>query len=493
MASRDIRRRCPPSTDDLASSWPRVWCRGRKCPRVRTIVGVSTSTFEDASHPPPKSLRRDLNACTGDGVTYSFMVGIGETYLAAFAVALGFSGVVSGLTATAPFVAGGIVQLVAPRGVRAVGSPRRWVMMCAALQAASLLPLVVGAIVGSMPVWAVFLCASLYWSGALAAASVWNTWVGELFPSRLRARYFGKRNRLCQLATLGGLLVGGGLIGGGERVGLPLIGFAACFGLASASRFLSLRYLLAQGEPPAHRVAHERVGVPHVVLGKHEYGRLIVSIVCFQCAVQIGQPFFNPFMLKALSYDPWTYTAAIAAAFVAKSLALPLAGSLADRKGARWLLVASAIGISLLATVWLVSGSPLWIVPSQLLAGAVWGGYELAVFLLLLETIPSAIRTSVMTWYYLLNSLAMVTGSLIGAVLLQGQETWIGYATVFGVSTLLRLLSLIPFLGIRADVHRHAPIAVGTLAVRASAGTIDLPQVSESGGLRDDTAKETSR
>lgn len=431
---------------------------------------------------PASRLRADLSACTGDGVTYSFMVGAGETYLAAFAVALGMSGVESGLIAAAPPVAGGIVQLVAPFGLRFVGSPRRWVMTCAALQATSLVFLLIGAIVGVMPFWLVFACASIYWAGALAAASVWNTWVGELFPARLRGRYFGKRNRLCQIATLIGLLAGGALISQAEEWGRPLVGFAAAFGIAAASRYLSLAYLMAQGEPERRIVRSTMTSIVPILFGRTEYGRLILSMIVLQCAVQVGQPYFNPFMLKALAFEPELYMAAIALAFVGKSLSLPIAGRIADRHGARRVLLSSAVGVSLLATVWLVSGSPWWILPTQLVAGMVWGAYELAVFLLLLESIPTDERTSTMTWYYLLNSLAMTTGSLLGAAMLAGGESWGGYALVFGVSTALRLLAMLQFLALRTDVHRHRPLTIGTLAVRASAGSIDTPQPSEGGG-----------
>jgi MFS family permease len=428
-------------------------------------------------------LRSDLSACTGDGVTYSFMVGTGETYLAQFAVALGFSGVTSGLIAAAPPIAGGVAQLAAPYGSRLIGTPRRWVMVCAALQAMSLVLLMVGAVIGRMPAWTVFTCASLYWAGALAAASVWNTWVGEIFPARLRARYFSKRNRLCQFATLVGLIAGGSLIGAGDRYGHPLVGFAAAFGLAAASRFLSLLYLAAQGNPETPPHAHRHTSLTTILRARTEYGRIILAMILFQAAVQVGQPYFNPFMLKALDFSPTVYTVAIAAAFVSKSLALPLAGRLADRHGAKRVLIGAAIGISMLALVWMVSASPYWIIPTQFAAGAIWGAYELALFLLLLETIPTVERTSVMTWYYLLNSLSMLSGSLVGAAILHGEETWMGYATVFAASTLLRFVAVTRFVSLHADVHEHTPLTIGTLAVRASAGSIDTPQGGEGSRL----------
>lgn len=404
------------------------------------------------------------------------MVGIGETYLAAFVVALGMSGVTAGLIASAPPVAGGVLQLLAPRGVQAVGSPRRWVMLCATIQATSLLLLGIGAVAGRMPTWAIFTCASIYWTGALGAGGAWSTWVAELFPARLRARYFSQRNRLCQWLTLSGLMLGGALISIGERRGAPLVAFAACFGLAGAARLLSLAYLARQSDRPNIGDSHAHVPIWRVLGGRDDASKIIVAMLCLQAAVQVGQPFFNPFMLKALNFNPLVYTVAIAASFVAKSIALPTAGLLADRFGAHRVLVGSAIGVSMLALVWLVSGSPFWIVPSQLVAGAFWGAYELATFLILLETVPHRERTSIMSWYFLMNATAMASGSALGAQLLHGDETWAGYATVFGASTLLRFIAIVPFLWLRSDARGHRDIVIETMAVRASAGTIDLPQ-----------------
>jgi hypothetical protein len=51
--------------------------------------------------------------------------------------------VVAGLIACVPLLAGAILQLVSPYGVRTLGSYRRWVSACAAVQAASFIPLVV--------------------------------------------------------------------------------------------------------------------------------------------------------------------------------------------------------------------------------------------------------------------------------------------------------------------------------------------------------------
>src|ERR1700728_585759 len=61
--------------------------------------------------------RRDLQAMLGDGISFSLMVGMGETYLPAFVLALGMGQVASGLIGTIPLLVGAILQLVSPLAV----------------------------------------------------------------------------------------------------------------------------------------------------------------------------------------------------------------------------------------------------------------------------------------------------------------------------------------------------------------------------------------
>lgn len=70
------------------------------------------------------------------------MVGCGETYLPAFALALGLGPLAAGLIASLPVLIGAVVQLITPFGVGWLGSNRRWVIGCTTLQAISFLPLV---------------------------------------------------------------------------------------------------------------------------------------------------------------------------------------------------------------------------------------------------------------------------------------------------------------------------------------------------------------
>ncbi len=76
-------------------------------------------------------LRRDLAYVHTDAIAASVMVGTGETYIAAFALALGLGDIVAGIVASGPLLAGAVLQLISPWAVRRLGSHRRWVVWTA--------------------------------------------------------------------------------------------------------------------------------------------------------------------------------------------------------------------------------------------------------------------------------------------------------------------------------------------------------------------------
>jgi MFS family permease len=406
---------------------------------------------------PPRQLRRDIVACTGDGMTYSFMVGMGESYFAAYALALGFSDVVGGLIASVPYFIGACLQLIAPWGVERIGSPRRWVMLCAAVQASSFVPLVIGAVVGSLPMWMLFATVSLYWGSALGAGPAWNAWVGAVIPRAVRPAYFGIRSRLCQAANLAGILIAGGALAASgtdtDRAALAnLIIFGAVFAMAGASRALSIRYLLRHSEPPRARWASRSVH-PLKLLSRPLAGRerdLIIFMLVFQAAVQVSSPFFAPYMLRSLGWSMGLFLAAIAVGFAAKSLFMPMHGKYAARAGARSLLVRGSVCAAVASVLWTVSPSPWFVIPLQIFNAYAWGAYELATFLMMLELVHENERTSVYTAFNLLNSAAMAIGSLAGGWLLsRGESTFTAYMTLFAISSLLRAAALPLLLRVR--------------------------------------------
>src|SRR5215204_3750277 len=73
----------------------------------------------------PRYSRADLRRIVGEGSAHAIMVGVGESYLPAFVLAMGMGQVAAGLITTIPLLAGAVLQLVSPSAVHYLGSHRR--------------------------------------------------------------------------------------------------------------------------------------------------------------------------------------------------------------------------------------------------------------------------------------------------------------------------------------------------------------------------------
>ena len=404
--------------------------------------------------PPSAALRRDLLAMVVDAIAFSVMVGCGETYLPAFALALGLGPVAAGLVASVPVLVGAVVQLAAPFAVAGLGSHRSWVVICTTIQAVSFVPLVACASRGRAELWELLAAASLYWSAGMGAVSAWIAWMAVLVPERVRTPYFAHRNRLGQVGVLGGFVLGGLLLHAAESRGLVLQAFAGLFTAAAIFRLVSTAALLACREPPTSRAAAgERLAplrrVPArtlaAVLGMSAKpsGALVAYLCSFAFGTHVAAPYFAPFMLRELGFSYWSFMLVMATSFLAKAVFLPAIGRLASRTGALRLLWLASLAIVPLALCWLPAANVAALCAVQVMAGTAWAAYELATSVLLFEAVRDSERRAVMTAYNVGLATATVAGAACGGALLRGLgETWTAYAAVFAASVVLRLAAL---------------------------------------------------
>jgi MFS family permease len=405
------------------------------------------------SHPPHGSLRRDLLVSTIDAMAFSVMVGSGETYFAAFALALGLGPVASGMVASVPILVGAIVQLAAPLGVARVGSNRRWVVVCTTLQSLCFVPLVWWALTGRAELWQLIVAASAYWSSGMASAPAWTAWMATLVPDQIRTPYFAHRNRLGQFGIFLGFVVGGLVLQWGERRAALLPAFAILFAVAGLSRIVSTACLIACREPrpPVGAVASaasaaslvSRVTAAIRGMATQPFGPLVTYLCCFVFGTQLAAPYFTPFMLRELDFSYHAYMLVVGTSFLAKAVFFPSIGRLASRFGSLWLLWASSLAVVPLALLWLVSGNVVYLTCVQVAGGGCWAAYELAVMLLLFEAVGERERTGVVTVYNLGIAVATVAGAGCGGLVLRSLgETWEAYAAVFAVSCIARLAAI---------------------------------------------------
>ncbi len=427
-----------------------------------------------------RPVRQNLRASAADGAAFGGMVGLGETYLAAFALAMGLGEVASGLVASLPVMAGGTMQLVSLRAVRWIGSEKRWIVLCASLQALSFAPLVYAALSGSISQWTLFLVASIYWGTGLATGPAWSTWIETVVPAGVRMRYFAGRSRLAQLTTLSGFLLGGAALTVGRHLGEVPTAFALMFCAAGLLRFYSVYWL------SRHQSLEQPKSIDTAPIGPVESsltsktwvhgGRLLVFLVVLQGMVQLSGPFFTPYMLKELEFSYLQFVGLISVSFVAKAMSLAAWARLSKRTSAKTLLWVGSIGLVPLPSLWIVSSHYAWLLLVQTISGVMWAAYELGFFLLFFEVLPKNRRVRMLTVYNFANSSAIFVGASIGATVL-----WLGgtgassYWTLFGLSSIGRLIAL----GILASASLATvpiiAVAVRVLSLRAGNASLDSP------------------
>ena len=433
-------------------------------------------------------LRRTLCYSTIDGAACAMMIGAGESNIVVFGLALGIHDVVAGLLGAIPMLAGSVVQLLTPMLVRRLGSHKKFIVLAVFLQAASFVPLIIGALTKAMPTWSLFSVASVYFSVGLAAGSAWNTFIGSAVPPACRARYFALRNRALNFATLAATLWAGWLLRAGREHNCELLAFAALFGFAGLARAVSGSFMALQIEreplPEGHR------DVPWAeMIGRYLHGfggRVLAAAVAMQLALQISTRFLQPYLIEHLRLNTnyAVFGMLIAAEVLAKAVALPFWGRVAHKHGPLRVMTFGSLALIPIPILWMLGTSPGYLLCVQFTSGFALSAWELAIFLGLLQSVRHGERTSVMTSFQLANSGALVGGALIGAGVLE----WFGdghrgYMAVFGASLVARFIALAFVARARprpGEIERALSAGPVGVEVHAAPGG-DLPTAPEGG------------
>lgn len=373
------------------------------------------------------------------------MVGLGETYLPAFVLALGMGEVNSGLIAAVPLMAGAVIQLASPFMVQALGSYRKWVVTCASLQCLVFLPLIGGAAKGYLPASAAFLLAAMYWGAGMGAGPAWNGWMGRNIALPVRTHFFAKRTRLTQIGTLIGFILGGALLHVLPKES-KTTGFAVLFALAFLARLFSVRRLARQTEDVdslADFKPRSPLSLARSLLHNKAGAQLFLYVFFLQFGVYLSSPFFTPYMLEHLKVGYLGYVILVSASYLSKILFLPAMAVYAKRHGTRRLMWLGGSGVVVLPVLWLISPNIFYLIALQFVSGFFWSAYDLAFPLLVLETISEKDRMNVLVLHNFCQSAVIVASALIGAAFLDGLgKNRFAYGMIFVLSTLLRLVAL---------------------------------------------------
>lgn len=415
-------------------------------------------------------LRRDLRYCVVEGVLYSLMVGLAETWFGAFYIAAEIDTFLIGILATVPLLVGSIIQLLTPWGIRQAGSYRLWSVIISGLQGFSLIGLSLLCGLGQAEFWLIFLLMVVYRATGLAMVPAWNTWMEFIIPKGLRTRFLSCRMRICQTFLLSAVVVVGFLLHFFSAIN-GLILFSGLFLVAGFLRLASAWLLARHTEQPDWMDDKSTVVMDsNDAQQDRSIERVIPFFVVMQFSVFVSGPFFTPFMLRSMGIDYSSFMFLIVLGYLGRVLTLELAGNVARRWGVGRLLWLGSLGLIPLSGLWWFFESFWFLALVQLLGGVAWGFYELAMSLVLMEQIPRSKRPQVLSVFGVMNAFAMVSGSLLGGWIIQQMDYQVaGFMAVFMLSMILRAASMLMFpYGMIKKLKSQSAVAVPEAIIPAA-------------------------
>jgi MFS family permease len=315
-------------------------------------------------------------------------------------------------------------------------------------------------------------------------AVVWNGWMHDLVPARLRGRYFSQRNRFCQGSTLVFVLSVGAVLSWGDYSARTFQGIIA---VACLCRVVSLFYFARMPDrQPATHVRH----VPPlplrdqfaVVRRSHSLLLFIAFGAVWSFASNCFGPFYHVFMFEQLGFSGMQVGILATLTAFGGIVSLPVWGGLLDRFGNK-ACMAVALGL------WQAQNF-LWciITPanSTILYGMwFWGGglsagFILGQFTILLKLIPAEARSLAIGLNLAVTSVVAAVSPIIGGEVLdrlsaQGYAPLDAYHLVFLVQPVLSLLGCILLLRIEEPASSPLASVVGAMRnIRTLSGVLGL-------------------
>lgn len=294
--------------------------------------------------------------------------------------------------------------------------------------------------------------------GAFGSAS-WFSWIAKLVPEKLRGRYFGIRNSAANLVGLIGMPLISLIISvwpGGILQGYSLLLF-----LGVIAGFISLicQFFMADVNPKAEIItvteSLEENDSQSLIsnfksLISNNFFRFLLYFGFWAFAVNVGNPFFNLYLLDNLNINVTWVTVYSSLSAAANLLMLVFWGKLADKIGNRPLLILVGVVVALMPLLWLGTGyNPicLWVgFPFlHLLSGGVWSAIDLCSNNIQMSVAPSHNQA---TYFAIASAVAGICGAFgatVGGFLAQ-QPFFAGLPGLFALTSVLRLLALLPLI-----------------------------------------------
>ena len=185
-------------------------------------------------------IRANLRYSIVEGSWFALMFGLGENYLSAMAVFMGFTALQISVLNSLPQLIGAFAQLATHSLTKMFNSMKIFVVSLSVVQSTMWIILIY--IITQTSSYTIILSWSVaYYAISSIIGPAWISWMGYLVPLRIRANYHANRNRIIHFIIFISILLGGLILKIFEDN--MILGFSIMFAIGSFGRIMSSYYL----------------------------------------------------------------------------------------------------------------------------------------------------------------------------------------------------------------------------------------------------------
>lgn len=378
---------------------------------------LENAVAPENERPPEPQIKKSLQFAVRDGLFFSIMSGVGESYLAAFAIFLKASNPQIALLAALPQLVGAFFQFLSVQLLNYLKSRKKIILYGVIGQALAWLFIL------STPLFSErravsWLIASVIVYSVLGsfANPAWHSLMGDLVRSNQRGRYFGRRNGVMSIAAFASLCFAGLLLHRAEGLGRVGFGFGLLFLIAFMARLISAYCLSRMSEPKYTPRAEDHFSVWQFLRDgrKTNFGRFVLFTALIHFSVHVSGPFISPYLLRDLNFSYLQFMCASAATVLAQFLTLHMWGRFGDQFGNKKVLTITGVLLPVLPLLWLSTTNFYLILAIQIFGGITWAGFSLSMGNFVFDAVSPAKRAQCSAIYNSANAVGIFLGALLG-------------------------------------------------------------------------------
>ena len=276
------------------------------------------------------------------------MFGLGENYLSAMAVFMGFTALQISILNSLPQLVGAFAQLATHSLTRAFSSMKVFVVSLSLVQ--SFMWIVLIYIISQTSSYTVILSWSVtYYAISSIIGPAWISWMGYLVPLRIRANYHANRNRIIHFIIFISILVGGLILKIFQDN--MILGFSIMFGIGSFGRLISSYYLNKKNDKGDSSVNSD-YSYRDILADKTKVIFIIYNTSIHFSVMFLG-PLFTIYILRTMELSYFVLTLCMVSWWMGNVFSSRMWGRLSKKKGNLYLLKLSTLLMCILPALWI--------------------------------------------------------------------------------------------------------------------------------------------